>query len=182
MYTGALATAGITDAVIKVAAPFPVSGTAALAGIYKAYEDMTRESLDDTAKQVGTQELTITGKLAEEIGSADTSTIVNELKKVLIVTAEMTDEEIIATVTEIASRYNVKLTDTQKHQLLTLCRSLEKLDPDALRSRVEDVQGTLQKMSETKDKVAGFMDRVQEFFASVSSFFDSLQGFLDRFN
>ena len=40
MYISALATAGITDARIIVAAPFPVSGTAALAGIYKAYEDM----------------------------------------------------------------------------------------------------------------------------------------------
>ena len=41
MYISALATAGITDAKVVVAAPFAVSGTAALAGIYKAYEDMT---------------------------------------------------------------------------------------------------------------------------------------------
>ena len=41
MYMSALATAGITDARIIVAAPFEVSGTAALTGIYKAYEDMT---------------------------------------------------------------------------------------------------------------------------------------------
>ena len=38
MYISALATAGITDARIVVAAPFEVSGTAALTGIYKAYE------------------------------------------------------------------------------------------------------------------------------------------------
>ena len=37
MYIQALATAGITDARIIVAAPFEVSGTAALTGIYKAY-------------------------------------------------------------------------------------------------------------------------------------------------
>jgi len=43
MYISALATAGITDARIIVAAPFEVSGTAALTGIYKAYEDMTHD-------------------------------------------------------------------------------------------------------------------------------------------
>ena len=61
MYVSALATAGITDARILVAAPFAVSGTAALSGVYKAYEDMTGTSLDDRAKLVSTQELTVTG-------------------------------------------------------------------------------------------------------------------------
>ena len=46
MYRNAFTTAGITDARVTVAAPFPVSGTAALAGIYKAYEDMTGQKLD----------------------------------------------------------------------------------------------------------------------------------------
>ena len=41
MYISALATAGITDAKISVAAPFDVSGTAALTGVYKAYEDLS---------------------------------------------------------------------------------------------------------------------------------------------
>ena len=67
MYVSALATAGITDARIEVAAPVEVSGTAALTGVYKAYEDMTGQKLDDIAKLVSTQELTITGELAEKI-------------------------------------------------------------------------------------------------------------------
>ncbi len=36
MYKNALVTAGVTDAKIVVAAPFEVSGTAALTGVYKA--------------------------------------------------------------------------------------------------------------------------------------------------
>ena len=39
MYRNALITAGVTDADIKVAAPSPISGTAALIGALKAYED-----------------------------------------------------------------------------------------------------------------------------------------------
>ena len=92
MYLSALATAGITDAKIIVAAPFAVSGTAALTGVYKAYEDMTGQKLSELAKAVSTQELTVTGELAEEVGNMDSMSIVNDLKLMLDQTAKMSDE------------------------------------------------------------------------------------------
>lgn len=181
MYISALATAGITDARIIVASPFEVSGTAALSGVYKAYEDMTGKKLDDIAKLVSTQELTITGELANEIGSMDSSSIVNELKLMLDQTKMMSDEEIRAVITDVAERYNVRLTETQINQLITLCRSLEGLDPDALKSRVEEVQGTLQKVSDAKTKVIGFVDTVKNVVSSVSGFFEKIKDIIDKF-
>ena len=180
MYISALATAGITDARIIVAAPFPVSGTAALAGIYKAYEDMTGQKLDDLAKLISTQELTITGELADEIGNMDSTSIVNELKMMLDETVNMTDDEIRQTIREIAKRYNVKLTDTQVEQLLQLCRSLEKLNPDQLKERVEDVQETLRRVSDAKTQVVGFVQTIKKVIDSVKSFFDRIAGILNR--
>ena len=181
MYISALATAGITDANIVVAAPFEVSGTAALSGVYKAYEDMTGKKLDDLAKLVSTQELTITGELAAEIGAMDSTAIVNELKMMLDVTQTMSDDEIRAEIREIASRYNVNLTNTQVEQLLTLCRSLEGLDAESLKARVQDVQNTLQKVSEAKTKVVGFVQGVKKVVESVSGFFDKIQDIMARF-
>lgn len=181
MYISALATAGITDANIIVAAPFEVSGTAALSGVYKAYEDMTGKKLDDLAKLVSTQELTITGELAAEIGAMDSTAIVNELKMMLDVTQTMSDDEIRAEIREIASRYNVNLTNTQVEQLLTLCRSLEGLDAESLKARVQDVQNTLQKVSEAKTKVVGFVQGVKKVVESVSGFFDKIKDIMARF-
>lgn len=181
MYISALATAGITDASIIVAAPFEVSGTAALSGVYKAYEDMTGKKLDDLAKLVSTQELTITGELAAEIGAMDSTAIVNELKMMLDVTQTMSDDEIRAEIREIASRYNVNLTNTQVEQLLTLCRSLEGLDAESLKARVQDVQNTLQKVSEAKTKVVGFVQGVKKVVESVSGFFDKIKDIMARF-
>ncbi len=181
MYISALATAGITDASIVVAAPFEVSGTAALSGVYKAYEDMTGKKLDDLAKLVSTQELTITGELAAEIGSMDSTAIVNELKMMLDVTQTMSDDEIRAEIREIASRYNVNLTNTQVEQLLTLCRSLEGLDAESLKARVQDVQNTLQKVSDAKTKVVGFVQGVKKVVESVSGFFDKIKDIMARF-
>lgn len=181
MYVSALATAGITDARIVVAAPFEVSGTAALAGVYKAYEDMTGVRLDDLAKLVSTQELTVTGELAQQIGSMDSTSIVGDLKLMLNETKNMSDEEIIGVVREIAGQYNVNLTDTQMRQLVSLCRSLEQLNPDQLRQRVEQVQGTIQKMSEAKTRVVSFAQSVREFMDSVSAFMEKVREFMDRF-
>lgn len=175
MYIQALATAGITDARIIVAAPFEVSGTAALTGIYKAYEDMTGKKIDNIAKLVSTQELTITGELAQEIGSMDSTSIVQELKLMLDETKNMTDEEIRAQVVQIAGRYNVTLTDTQIQQLISLCRSLEGLDADQLKSRVEDVQNTLNKVSTAKTQVVGFVTTVKKVVTSVASFFERIK-------
>lgn len=174
MYISALATAGITDARIIVAAPIPVSGTAGLTGVYKAYEDLTGQKLDSVAKLVSTQELTITGELAQEIGQMDSTSIVSELKNMLDYTRNMTDAEIRGQIEAIAGRYNVSLTETQYGQLISLCRSLESLDPDSLKKRVEDVQDTLSKVSNARTQIVGFVDTVKKVVTSVAGFFETI--------
>ena len=144
------------------------------------YEDMTGKKLDDLAKLVSTQELTITGELAEEIGSMDSTAIVNDLKLMLDETAKMSDEEIRQQIIQIAATYNVKLTDKQIQQLIDLCRSLEGLDANALRSRVEEVQNTLKKVSEAKTKVVGFVDTVKKVVTSIKEFFDKISAIFGK--
>lgn len=178
MYKNALITAGVTDAKIIVAAPFEVSGTAALTGIYKAYESITGNTLDDIAKSVGTQELTITGELAEQIGSLDATEIVTGLKEILNETSKMSDEELRREIISIADEYNVKLSDSQIKQLIDLCRSLEGLDAASLKSRVEEAQETIRRIGEAKDKAVSFYEKLRSFFASASDFFGKLKGLL----
>ncbi len=182
MYKNALATAGIADARIMVTAPFEVSGTAALAGVYKAYEDMTGVRLDDTAKMAGTQELTITGELAQQIGSMDSTSIVRELKQVLAQTGSMSDEEIRSVIRDISGQYGVELSDSQVSQLISLCRSLENLNPQQLQERVEQLQGTLQKLADAKTKVTGFAQQIRDFIESASGFMDTISNLLSVFD
>ena len=174
MYVSALATAGITDAKIIVAAPFEVSGTAALMGVYMAYEDITGETLDETAKLVSTQELTLTAELAEKIGSYDSVEIVNELKLLLGETKNMTDEQLRREIESIASDLGVSLTDTQISQLISLCRSLEKLNPEQLKEKVESVQNTIAKLGQAKETVSNFFEGVKNVWNSIVDFFKGL--------
>ena len=180
MYMNAMVTAGITDANVKIAAPFEVSGTAALTGIYKAYEDITGKKLDEDAKLVGTKELTITAELAEEIGSADSAAIVNELKLILDQTKDMSDEELRAEIIKIAEQYDVNLKDSQIDQLISLCRSMEKLDVQALKDKVEQIQKYFQDIVKTHGEVKQFLstvaETVTEFVNKIVDFFKGIFG------
>ena len=174
MYVSALATAGITDARVKVAAPFAVSGTAALTGVYLAYEDITGEELSEEAKRVSSQELTVTASLSDSIGSLGSVEIINELKLLLDETRDMTDEELRAEIARIAAEAGVELNGSQVGLLVTLCRALEKLDPDALREKVQSVQETLQSLGAALEKAGGFFQRVMDAVSSVIDFFRGL--------
>ena len=180
MYMNAMVTAGITDANVKIVAPYKVSGTAALTGIYMAYEDITGKKLDEDAKLVGTKELTITAELADEIGSADSTAIVNELKLILDQTKDMTDDELREQIKQIAEKYEVTLNDSQIDQLISLCRSLEKLDVSALKEKVEQVQQYIKNIADTKGSVEKFLsepaDTVTELVNKVIDFFKNLFG------
>ena len=181
MYRNALLTAGISDAKLIVAAPFPVSGSAALAGVYKAYEDMTGEALNSDAKAAGTQELMVTGELADELGSDDSAqSIVDEVKRVLGETAGMTDDEIRAEIRRIADAHSVRLTEAQVQQLLDLCRTLEKLNPDRLSQQVEDVQSTLEKVEDAKEQVGGFFRTLRNAYEAIRGFFDKISELTGR--
>lgn len=85
MYKNALATAGIADAKIIVAGPFPISGTAALVGTLKAYEEMTGKKLDEKVTDAAMDELVTTGELNKSIDgdSQDIEAMIADLKKQL---------------------------------------------------------------------------------------------------
>lgn len=175
MYANALVTAGIDDAKLIVTSPVAgISGTAALTGVYKAYEDITGEPLDEIAKLAGTQELVITADLADQIGSYDAVTIVNELKKVLAETVNMTDDEVKAEILRIAQDNNISVSDGQADQLLKLCRSLENLNPDELKAKVESLQDTVKKLSAAQEKMVQITESMKTFFESVGKFFSNI--------
>lgn len=177
MYRNALTTAGITDARVMVSAPHPVSGTAALTGIYKAYESITGASLSELAKSVGAEELVVTGNLAEYIGSSEATVLINELKTILDQTVNMTDEEVRGQIDTIAKQYNVQVSEQQREEVLKLCRSLEKLDTDQLRNKLVSIGETVQKAGAAKQKLDEFTEDAGEFVQKVQNLAQKVGGF-----
>lgn len=176
MYINALTTAGITDAAVIVSAPFPVSGTGALTGAYKAYEDITGRSLSSLAKEVGAEELVLTGELAEYIGSAEAAHLIAELKTMLDQTQDMSDDEVRAEIDKLAKAYNISLTSAQVSQVLSLVRRLEGLDTEALKNQLVGIAKAAQAVNKTTETVSRVYESVKGFFASVGGFFTNVFG------
>ena len=78
----ALMTAGIQNCNLIVTAPFPVSGTGALTGVYKAYDSMGKK-LDEDKKVVATQELLVTSEMEETYGD-EINQVITEIKDEVI--------------------------------------------------------------------------------------------------
>ena len=174
MYKAALMTAGICDAEVKVAAPFGVSGTAALTGIYKAYESITGVQLQEQAKSAATDELAVTAELADQIDDMDAVAIVSELKLLLNETRNMSDDDLRSQIGQIAGQYGYSLDDETVNRLTGLCRTLEGLSADELQARVEQFQGAASAVVRYTQQAAGFGAKVAQFFQRVADFFIGL--------
>ncbi len=176
MYRSALMTAGIYDADVRVGAPFAVSGTAALTGIYKAYEDITGTQLAEEAKAAAADELVITAEMADVIDDADAVAIVNELKLILDETQNMTDEELRAQIEQIAADYGYTLDEEMINRLISLCRSLEGLSISDLQERVEKFKDTISTVTEYAQQASSFGEKVSQFFQRIVTAFQNLFG------
>lgn len=177
MYRNVLTTVGITDAKIIVSSPRVVSGTAALTGVYKAYESLTGNILSEYAKMAGVDELIATGQLAEMIGSDEATEVINELKKILDETQKMTDDEVKQKIREIADDNDVSLTETEISQILTLARTLEGLDVEQLRARAYGLADATRKATGWKKFTEGAKQTLEDignFFKDVAQFLRDL--------
>lgn len=178
MYANAMATAGIENAYVTVAAPTKVSGTAALAGIYKAYEAMVQKDLDPEAKDVGGQELALTTTLADYLGSDEAAAIMAEIKATVLDKALTDPESIRQAIRDIAANANITLTEEQIEQIVSLMQRLASidLDPKKLADQLYSFQETLEKLEDAGHAAQGFFARVSGFFANIAKFFTDLFG------
>ncbi len=170
MYKNALATAGIENARVIVAAHKEVSGTGALAGIYKAYEDMTGKKIDENLKEVAAEELVVTGDLQNVLGEASPE-FVNDLKAKLAQTKNMSDGEIRQLIVDTAAEYNAELTADQIEQILGLIKKMNDLGMDP-----ETFIQLAQTGESMKEGATSFFESVGGFFQGIGDFFGGLFG------
>src|SRR5690606_12233631 len=118
MYANALITAGVTDAMVEVASPIPVTGHSALTGIFKAYES-TGETLDTARLEVADEELNVATKLAEEAGISDeqVSELLAAIKQAIAEQKPVTREEVEQIVEEKLNELGIQISEEYKQLL-----------------------------------------------------------------
>lgn len=179
MYKNALVTAGIEDADIIVVGPQNISGTAALVGVFKAYQEMTGEEISQESIDTALNELVVTGELENSIDGnpEDVEVMIAYLKQQIAENGLDDEESISEAIEEAAEQFDITLTDDQKQQLIDLLMKISKLDLD-VDSLLDQAKSVYDKLSDFDIDTEGFWDSVCNFFSnlfqSIGDFFSNL--------
>ncbi|WP_251025251.1 MULTISPECIES: DUF1002 domain-containing protein [unclassified Bacillus (in: firmicutes)] len=175
MYINALATAGVKDATIYVTAPIPVSGTAALTGVIKAYEISADKKIPEDVKQAANEEMVKTAKLGDEIGTEEASALVTKIKEEMAANPPANTEEVREVVESSAKDLGIALNEDQIQSLIDLFNKLKELNIDwnAVGDQLTAAKDKLSNFLESEEGQS-FLDKLKEVFSSLIDAIKSL--------
>ena len=150
MIASSLSTSGVTNCEVVAACPFEVSGTGALTGIQMAYETASGEKLDETKKELATEEMVVTGDLADSVGQNDATTVINQAKMQVIADNIQNADDIYNIVVNISNNNNVSLSDDEINTIVNLLKQIAEQNYD-----YSEMQETLERVN---DNVTGQAD------------------------
>lgn len=177
MYKNALATAGLEDADVIIAGPFPLSGTAALIGAMKAYADMEEESLDTESLDAAMNEIVVTGELNESLGDdVQTEEFIAYVKQKVVEGGLESKEKIQEVIAQACDKFEISLSEGEKERITALMEKIGSLDinVDSLLEQAGSIYDSLKEM----EKSSGFFSRIaaflKELLDAVIRFFKNL--------
>ncbi|MFJ7363714.1 DUF1002 domain-containing protein [Peribacillus frigoritolerans] len=175
MYINALATAGVKDATVYVTAPIPVSGTAALTGVIKAYEISADKKIPEDVKQAANEEMVKTAKLGDEIGTEEASALVTKIKEEMAANPPANTEEVRQVVESSAKDLGIALNEDQVQSLIDLFNKLKELNIDwnAVGDQLTAAKDKLSNFLESEEGQS-FLDKLKEVFSSLIDAIKSL--------
>ena len=150
MIATSLSTSGVKNCEVVAACPFEVSGTGALTGIQMAYETATGEQLDSTKKKLATEEMVVTGNLADEVGKNDATTVMNNSKIQVIKDNVQNVDDIYNIVVNVAQQNNVNLDSDQINKIVELLKQIAQQDYN-----YDDVKATLEQVDQNTSGDSG---------------------------
>ena len=176
MYENALATAGVENADIKVAGPFNISGTAALVGAIKAYENMTGEEVGEENADTATNELVVTGQVAENVGDQEKAEqLIGAVKGEVVEGNATTTEEIGNVVDQAAQEMEVSLSEEDRQAIIDLMKKIDglNLNIDSLKEQAsnlyDQIAGLDLNLDINQEQVKGFFEKILDFFRGLFS-------------
>lgn len=173
MYANALVTAGVKNAKVIAAAPFPVSGTGALTGIIKAFEQASGEKISEEQKKVANEEVVRVGELGEQVGQDKASELFKEVKEKIIEKNIKDPEEIKKIIIDIAAKLDITLNEDQLKKIGDLMEKITKLElsTESIKEQLKDIGKKLDDTIKNNEEVKGFLEKILD---SIKNFFNSI--------
>lgn len=112
------------------------------------------EQLDSTKKELATEEMVVTGNLADEVGKNDATTVMNNSKMQVIQNNVQNADDIYNIVVNVAQQNNVTLDSDQINKIVELLKQIAQQDYD-----YDDVKATLEQVDQN---TSGNSDEIGE--------------------
>lgn len=175
MLYNALQTAGVKNCNLVVTAPFLVSGTGALTGVFMAYEAQG-QTLDDAKEEAATEELVTTADLTETYGTNIAEVISDVKDEVISTPGDATDDQIREIIKRVAAAKGIPITDADIDRILQLVSRLQHLDYDldAFDTTLADFESKLQEVTSQAQQAGGILDTIGGFFQGIIDWFMGL--------
>ncbi len=163
MYANALITAGIEDARIVVAAPFEVSGTAALTGIIKAFEKASGESLKESNKFTAHEEIAQTSDLGKRIGQDQAEILIYEVKQQVAAKDISDPQKIRKIIVETSADLDIKLSERDIDQIIGLMQKIQELNISVghLGNQMQNVERRLDELQNRGEEVVSWLKQLR---------------------
>ncbi len=179
MYRNALLTAGLEDTDVLVVGPTKISGTAALIGAVKAYEQVSGEVVSDKVLDTAMDEMITTGEIASGENNEEIEELIAFIKAKLAAGDLATDQDIQEAIKEGEEKFSVSLTDEEKEKILQVMHKIKELglDPEKLLDQAKDLYAKF------GDELINNAEEVikNSFKESISNFFTDLGSTVKNF-
>ena len=185
MIASSLSTSGVTNCEVVAACPFRSIR-------YRStdrYPDgrcrhASGQKLDETKKELATEEMVVTGNLADSVGQNDATTVINQAKMQVIADNVQNADDIYNIVVNISNNNNVTLTDDEINTIVNLLQQISQQDYDYSEmqetlERVNDnVTGKAEESSDSSDDEDSIVDNVDQSALGDNADGDHLLGVL----
>lgn len=173
MYTNALITAGIEDANVIVAGPFPITGTAALVGAMKAYSTLTGEQISQESMDTAVNELVVTSQMAEGADAEAVEELIAYVKARVVQEGLEDEDAIEAAIDEGCEEVGIQLSDEQKDTIIGLMKKINglDLDIDSMKAQATELFDKLEDMGIDQEQALNFFQKIVQ---SLKDFFTNL--------
>lgn len=173
MIASTLSTSGVVNCDVLAAAPFEVSGTGALTGILMAYESASGEQLDETKKEIATQEMITTTTIANTIGQQQATEIVNDTKMQVIQGNQVNQEttnDIDVIINQVAQEKNISLSDEDRQLLQDLLEEIadQNYNYDDMKETLERVEQNVNNNIDDSQVIGSTDDTAQDAAANTA--------------
>jgi uncharacterized protein YpuA (DUF1002 family) len=177
MLYNALQTAGVKNCNLVVTAPYPVSGTGALTGVFMAYESQGQQ-LDDAKEEAATQELVTTAELTKTYGDGVAEVISDVKDQVISGGQTLSDDQVRQIIKGVAATQGLNLSDADLDRVMQLISRLQQLDYDtnAFETTLADFESKLQEVTQKAQEAGGVLDAIGQFFQGIIDWFKGLFG------